>query len=454
MGRMTPVILPPAIEPFYRCVRRNQPVVLLRGRVDLVGAKGSERHRGGIVLDWLPTPTVRCWVRGPLTELAMELMDDTVAVNLVPQIPTCLVPPQAKTTRGGSRSASQRFETDTHLLDVECGDASVPLSYALLHIANFPKLHGPSVKWPDGTMAPGRLRFEGGGWTILMDRVPGTWTLHDELKANGGFGLTHTARVQRTSGKTFTAAELKSFVEAFNYFCWLCAETRCGPVFPVGFDSQDSAVWSRWNPTRTESFTSSATWLDMVHANEAKALFPMFMTRFGDPYWREVLAHAIDYLIEAGRPNPLQRAIIMAQILLETLSYSWLVVERALLTHAGFESKKRNAAENIRDMLTDMGIPVAMPSSLGALARIHTRGGRPAIDGPDALVISRNGIIHRRPRAATTGPPDYSPLMDVWRLGAWYSELAILCLCGFMGQYRNRLNDNALTGTVEAVPWR
>jgi hypothetical protein len=451
MESVTPVSLPPAIEPFYTCSRRNQAVVLFRGRVDLVGTTSAERHRGGIVLEWLPTPILRCWVRGPLSELAMESMSGTEDVNLVPQIPTRGVPRQSRTTRGGPRSASQRFETDTHLLGVECGDASIPLSYALLHIANFPKLHGPSVAWPDGTMAPGRLRFEGGGWTIMMDRVPGTRSLHDELRDNGGFGLTHTARVQRTSGATFTAAELNTFVELFTYFCWLCAEARCGPVLPVAFDSQDRAVWSRWNPTRTESFANAATWLDMVHANEAKALFPTFMARCGDPYWREVVAHAVDYLIEAGKPNPVDRAIVMAQILLETLSYSWLVVERSLLTHNRFE--RNNAAENIRMMVTDMGIPVTMPVNLGALARIRTRAGRPASDGPDAVVITRNEIIHRHPRTATRRS-DFNPLIDAWRLGAWYSDLAALRLCGFVGNYRNRLSDEALTGAVEPVPWR
>ncbi len=34
------------------------------------------------------------------------------------------------------------------------------------------------------------------------------------------------------------------------------------------------------------------------------------------------------------------RAIVMAQILLETLSYSWLVEERAIRTHTSFERHK------------------------------------------------------------------------------------------------------------------
>jgi hypothetical protein len=450
MERVMHVSAPAAVEPFYTCARSNQPIVLFRGRVDLVGITSTERHRGGIVLDWLPFPTVRCWVRGPASELATQSIMGDAEVEIVPRTPPGRVPRQSKTTRGGPRSAPQGFETGSQLLGVECGDASAPLSYTLLHIANFPKLHGPYVAWPDGSIVPGRLRFEGGGWTIVADPVPGTGALHDELQENGGFGLTHTARVQRTSGDTFTTAEVKTLVEAFTYFCWLCAEARCGPLLPVGFDGQDSAVWSRWNPTRAESFTSAATWLDKVHAGEAEALFPTFMARFDDPYWREVVIHAVEYLVEAGRPNTLQRAIVMAQILLETLSYSWLVEERALRTHTSFE--RHTAAENIRTMLVDMCIPVAMPTKLAALAATRTRNGQPA-DGPQALVLTRNGIIHRR-RREVTGPIDFAPLIDAWRLGAWYSELAVLRLCGFGGQYRNRLSDNVWTGAVEQVPWR
>jgi hypothetical protein len=306
------------------------------------------------------------------------------------------------------------------------------------------------VAWPDGSVVPGRLRFEGGGWTVVVDPVVGAAELADHLTKVGGFGLTHTARVERKSGGIFNPAEVKGLVEAFTYFCRLCAEARCGPLLPVGFDDQDRAVWSRWNPTRTESFPGAATWLDTVHVGEAEALCSGFMARFEDPYWRQVLIHAIEYLVEAGRPNTLQRAIVMAQILLEALSFSWLVEERKRRSHDSFE--KHSAAENIRVMLMDMGVPVVMPNSLPALATMRTKKGHPA-DGPQALVLTRNAIVHRRRRGATT-IPDFAPLIDAWRLGAWYSELAILRLCGFTGLYRSRLSDNVWTGAVEPVPWR
>jgi len=64
------------------------------------------------------------------------------------------------------------------------------------------------------------------------------------------------------------------------------------------------------------------------------------------------IAYTIDYLIEADRPNPVDRAIVMAQILLETLSYSWLVVERSLW----------RPGASTRTRLTITSVPDTQPS--------------------------------------------------------------------------------------------
>ena len=362
MNGVTPISAPPAIDPFYSTARPNQPIVLFRGRVDLVGMAATERHRGGIVLDWLPSPTLRSWVRGGASDLATQAVMGGDEVTVTPRTPRQTVPRQSKTTRGGPRDAEMSFETGSHLLDYECGDGAAALSHGLLHLANFPRFHGRPVRWPDGSLDPGRLLFEGGGWTIVLDPVQNGADLERELKNDGGFALTHTARAQRTSGAPFTSAELQEITDALTFFCWLCTEARCGPMLPVGFDGRGQARSARWSPTRTESFPAARTWLDTAHTGEAETLFPTFMARFGDPYWRQVLTHAIAYLVEAGRPDTIERAIIMAQVLLEAMSYSWLVEERKLRTHDEFED--RTAAENIRAMLLDMQVPVAIPKTL------------------------------------------------------------------------------------------
>ena len=299
---MMATMQPSAITPFYAMPRLNAPIALFRGRVNLVGGGATERHRGGIMLDWLPSPAVSVWAQGAASDLAVSATMDPGSVALTPRTPQDHVPTQPKTARSRPRTAGTSFQTGRKLLRYECGDPVARLSHAVLHIANFPRLHGRVVRWPDGSAARGRMVFESSHWRIVMDEIQDADAVIRELSGAGGFAFTHTARVEHPSGSAFTVPALAELVEAFTFFCWLCAEARCGPMLPVGFDDQGRAVWSRWNPTRTESFPDARTWLDRAHAGEAEALFPLFMDRFTHPYWGQVLRHTIAYLIDAGRP--------------------------------------------------------------------------------------------------------------------------------------------------------
>jgi hypothetical protein len=43
--------------------------------------------------------------------------------------------------------------------------------------------------------------------------------------------------------------------------------------------------------------------------------------------------------------------------------------------------------------------------------------------------------------------------IEAWKLGMWYIELSLLRICGFTGEYGNRLQSRWL-GVVEPVPWK
>jgi hypothetical protein len=437
----------PALAPFYRTDETNKPLVLFRGDVDLEDGIEHQRFRGEIALDWLPSPRVDCRVWGPLSEIGSKAVMAPESIQATPQVLKHRVPRQLKTRGRRAPVRGSSFEATLAQDSVQCGDRTKPMAYAILHVVNFPLFVGGFISWPDGSAARGRLVFVGGGWRMTVDHAPGAGELIKTLASRGGFALTNVARVERVSGERFTVEDLDAIVEAFTYFCWLCAETRCGPVLPVGYDDTGTATWARWDAPWIEPYIPAATWLDKLNAGEAERLFPTFLARYQDPYWHELLKHGMHYLIEAGRPHTVDRAILMAQVMLESFSYSWLVTETGLRTHDAFEAD-RNAAKHIRAMLLNMHIPIQMPAALVHLRTTRTRSGHLA-DGPQALVLKRNAIIHFRSRPQTST----ESLIDAWLLGAWYSELVMLRVCGFNGLYRNRLSDNVWTGVVERVPW-
>jgi hypothetical protein len=75
-------------------------------------------------------------------------------------------------------------------------------------------------------------------------------------------------------------------------------------------------------------------------------------------------------------------------------------------------------------MLQDIRVPVSIPAKLTGLATTQNKKGKP-VDGPQALVIMRNEIVHRRRATPTL---NYDPIIQAWQFGGWYCELAVLRL--------------------------
>jgi hypothetical protein len=173
---MMATMQPSAITPFYAMPQLNAPIALFRGRVDLVGeaalngtavascSSGSRHLRSAYGSG------------GAASDLALSAIMEPDSVAIMPRTPDDHVPAQPKTARGGSRRAGTTFQTGTKLLSYECGDSAAQLSHARLHIANFPRLHGRVVRWPDGPQHQGarssKAAIGGSSWTKCRMRTP------------------------------------------------------------------------------------------------------------------------------------------------------------------------------------------------------------------------------------------------------------------------------------------
>jgi hypothetical protein len=67
-------------------------------------------------------------------------------------------------------------------------------------------------------------------------------------------------------------------------------------------------------------------------------------------------------------------------------------------------------------------------------------------DGPKALAAVRNLLVHPSKQKQL-------PYYDAWRLAKWYTELVLLKLVGFTGEYSDRTRAQRWVGAVDPVPW-
>jgi hypothetical protein len=142
--------------------------------------------------------------------------------------------------------------------------------------------------------------------------------------------------------------------------------------------------------------------------------------------------------------------LILVQAALERLSWELLVRHKEILSADGFS--RLPAADQIRLLLAQCSIPLSVPAALEeiiAAARQFNWN-----DGPQALVETRNKVIHP-PKKEGAGQKTKTvrpelPIYEACLLGQWYLELVLLRLFDFTGRYLNRTRKWQCT---DDVPW-
>jgi hypothetical protein len=124
-----------------------------------------------------------------------------------------------------------------------------------------------------------------------------------------------------------------------------------------------------------------------------------------------------------------------------------------VLTEQDFQPRGLSAADRLRRLLTEFGLPVAVgPPRLRVNALPALAAAQGWADAPEALVTLRNSIIH--PHARNTQRLQSYPVparAEAWTIGLWYLELVLLKWFGYAGPYVNRQTAQHV-GETEVVP--
>ncbi|HEY5526643.1 MAG TPA: hypothetical protein VIK02_03585, partial [Candidatus Anoxymicrobiaceae bacterium] len=322
------------------------------------------------------------------------------------------------------------------------------LAVVLFHLFNFRRIigtRGIGEKRANEWRRIECVDLSSKGWTAELQSVFETRESTEKLTSEGGYRLTHVGSISKPDRSLFTGGEAKAVLRLLKDFLSFARGLRCYPICAIGFDAAGNRIWEAWSSPK-DSWSRPLSWFDEQHSEQLVALFPGFMNKCSDPDWRSALHEVIYwYLIANNTSTGIDAGIILTQTAIERLSFEYLVGQQKLLDIRSF--KDRRASDTIRLLLTELDIPIELPTNLTRLNALANE--LKWEDSAHALTDVRNSLVHPERNKASFSGCYY----DTWRLGLWYLELAILRICGYSEVYANRLTQKRVS-EVEQLPWQ
>jgi hypothetical protein len=331
------------------------------------------------------------------------------------------------------------------LREMEIGGAT-KFRQLVFHIANLPDFHGSPIA--DGSRTwTGRLQLLAGDWKDLLDSRPQMSELMGELRAQGGFAITHVGELSN-SGQSFTRDEAEEVLAGLHWFLSFVRGAWTSPILLSGRSVRGAATWRSFKVGRTDAWGGWHRWCDWTNWGAAQEAYTGFTRLWADPVWQQGLRVALGQYVTANKPNPLETAIVVAQSGLELLG--WLqFVESSKVHDQDWRNARRYPAERkIRNLLQLGNVDLSIPPQLASLRNLDSSWR----DGPAVVAGVRNRLAHPRSASGKVGWPG-QVLVDTWLLISRYLELALLHAMDVRSGIRNRLGSSQWTGATANPPW-
>lgn len=325
------------------------------------------------------------------------------------------------------------------------------------HLFNFPEFFGSEdyvlMKGESrlhGWTRLGRAVLKADGWAITIAATERTDSLSKSLKSQGGYALTHVGQVTREDGAAFSSEQLEDILLCLHYFLSFSMGRWTSVALPVGFDAEGNKVFERWGMGRSADgpWNGSCSWFDQHHGELLSQVYPGFVSLWKNEIWRQTLPRALYWYLGAcdrGVGIGVDTGLILAQATLELLAWTYLVLDRKIISPTKFKSRNLSTVEKLRCLMSELNIPQEIPPNLSAL---HENQEEKWTDGIETITRIRNSLVHP---ATKSNLPSHS-YYEGWKLSLWYIDMILLRLCGHHGKYANRLTQE-WAGQVESVPW-
>ena len=334
----------------------------------------------------------------------------------------------------GESSGTGTFIPNPERLTI-CDDRRKRLAAVTFHVMNFPAFVSQGPDSADFTYEPkrqrlGRAVLEHNGWQIELQTLPSAGDLIKQLRAEGGFAITHVGRLTRKNGSTFRVSQVEAVLTGLHKFLSFARGLWVPLVLPVGEDKQGNRVFESWDGLLATAWEPRRAWFDERNGQTLAELYPGFINLLHDSCLGEAVRAALYWYLRSNRAGEgagVDSGVILSQAALERLTTAYLSREKKI-------APDDPATELFRGAFLSLGIPTAIPMGMGAVSTGRRK--RVWKDLPEVVVKVRNELIHPRPRLPMRVE---KVVATAWDIAQWYIELTILALAGYRGIYSNRL---------------
>lgn len=434
-----------ALSPNYSSESSNDSIQLYKGQLEVEHNKVKVPLNGIIELVWLRIPQIKFSFTDLNPKGTKDIQSEVVSLH----IPNCIHPVQIRLLefRQISDEKGYRLEYSGKVEEPIYFGNRNDLSYVLFQLANFHDTLGNSIgvetekrrkQWK------GRFHLNTDGWKITIDKVENYKELFESLKKTGGYGISHTIKIEKNDRSLFDIKQLDDLKEDLFYFFSFTRGFWTEPFFEIGYDKKGKKVWENFSLPRTDKWQMVSSWFDFFHPEILNNFWITFRKKLQNQIWEEPLKRAIRLYISANqKAGKEEGSIILAQTAHEMLSWTKFVSENGL-SQDGF--RKLHASDKLKLILSEAKIPFETPSLLKFLTN--------QADGCKAITEIRNKLVHPEPKhIQALQNIGVSEMQDAYILTMWYLELTLLYLLGYKGKYANRLVYTKWAGQTEDVPW-
>ncbi|WP_404785180.1 hypothetical protein [Altericista sp. CCNU0014] len=495
--------LEPALRPVYSAPEINEAIILHDGALVVEKNAQTFEGQGKIAFNWFPTPKVSFEFK--INAVGYLQHGDNVCLRFVPNSVEVSSPVEVSVSLSRTNQGNDFYGAGS-CQNINIGSDN-DLQYVLFHVANFHDLLGrpcARIKTENGFRCIERNIVEAEGWRITLDQLETTTEHIKQISSQGGFAITHVAKLERVDSHTFRGKDAIEFLDICSHCLSFARGFRIPLMLCIGYDKDDNRVWEFWSSRLGLSWKSVSSWFPKSENRSLAKLFPGFFQWYR--LWQEKTDPAnanivLNTYLEANSVSTLEVKLMLVQIALELSAWIHLVIVKEL-----FEKNQFNfpASIKIRELLNSLEIPVEIPpfslvrkslSGTAALLELGSqnsnfdleqdehhpiplteldireisRGDRTCTfmskpqfqdlhrsasdhqwdDGPHALTAVRNDVAHAIKKYPNLDPEAEKQLC---RLGLWYLELSMLALMNYDGYYINRCILPNREG--EIVPWK